>query len=57
MRATVLTIFAASSLLGTPSFRVRLAPGLRTAPVDGRIIVVISRNLQGEPRAQVTEAT
>lgn len=53
MRVTVVALIAASSLSAAPQLRIRLASGLRTAPVDGRLILVVSKNLQGEPRFQV----
>jgi enterochelin esterase-like enzyme len=54
MRAIVLALLVASSVTAAPSFRVTVKPGLRTASVDGRLIVVVSKNVQGEPRFQVT---
>jgi hypothetical protein len=36
-----------------PRFEVRLAAPARTTPVDGRLVVVVSRELEGEPRQQV----
>jgi hypothetical protein len=54
MRVTLLALIAAWSLAAAPGFQVRLGPGVRTAPVDGRLIVVVSRDLQGEPRFQVS---
>jgi enterochelin esterase-like enzyme len=54
MRVAILALAAASSLAAAPAFQFRLAAGLRAAPVDGRLILVVSRNLQGEPRFQVT---
>jgi Putative esterase len=54
MRAAILLFLAASSLPAAPGFQIRLAPGVRPAPVDGRLIVVVSKDLQGEPRFQVT---
>jgi len=37
-----------------PGFEVRLAAQARTTPVDGRLVLVVSRKLEGEPRQQVT---
>jgi len=34
-------------------FDVRLLASARTEPVDGRLIVVVSKKLEGEPRFQV----
>jgi hypothetical protein len=50
----MLALVVAFPLAAAPGFQIRLGSGLRTAPVDGRLIVVMSRNLQGEPRSQVT---
>ena len=38
----------------SPRFDVRLLASAQTTPVDGRLIVVVSRNLEGEPRSQVS---
>ncbi len=54
MRSVVLTLATASLLMAAPEFRVRLGPGVRQASVDGRLIVVVSKVMQGEPRFQVT---
>src|SRR5579872_1982134 len=53
MRFTVLALAAACALTASPVFQIRLPAGLRTAPVDGRIILVVSKNPKGEPRFQV----
>lgn len=37
-----------------PSFEVKFAAAARKAPVDGRLIVVVSKQLEGEPRFQVS---
>jgi hypothetical protein len=50
---TLLTLVVTVSLAAAPQFRIRLGSGLRTAPVDGRLILVVSKNLNGEPRQQV----
>jgi hypothetical protein len=50
----LLLALAASPVSAAPSFRFLLKPGLRPAAVDGRLIVVVSKNLEGEPRSQVT---
>ena len=54
MRATLLALIAALALTAAPSFQVRLAPGASSASVDGRLIVVVSKTMQGEPRFHVT---
>jgi enterochelin esterase-like enzyme len=53
MRAISLLLLASFSLAAAPSFTISLKAGLRSAPVDGRLIVAVSRNLEGEPRFQV----
>ena len=54
MRAILLALVAALTLSAAPTFRVRLDPSARNTPLDGRLIIVVSRNMQGEPRLQVT---
>ena len=53
MRFTLVALLAATTLGAAPGFRIRLGAGLREAPVDGRLIVVVSKQLEGEPRFQV----
>jgi hypothetical protein len=53
MRLTMSALVVASSLAAEPQFLIRLNSELRSAPVDGRLIVVVSKSLQGEPRFQV----
>ena len=53
MRLTMSVLVVASSLAAEPQFLIRLNSELRAAPVDGRLIVVVSKSLQGEPRFQV----
>src|SRR5215472_11647628 len=53
MRETILVFIVACSLTAAPAFRIRLGPGQRTEPLDGRLILVVSKNLKGEPRFQV----
>ncbi len=53
MRHALATLLFAASLSAAPSFQVKFTPAARSTPVDGRLIVVISRQLQGEPRFQV----
>jgi len=54
MRVIILALIAALSLAAEPGFQIRLSPGIRPAPVDGRLIVVVSKKLEGEPRFQVS---
>lgn len=53
MRLIILALLLVSALIAEPGFQARLDPKARTTPVDGRLIVVVSKNLQGEPRHQV----
>lgn len=41
------------SLSTAAEFQVTFAPAARSTPVDGRLIVVVSKELEGEPRFQV----
>jgi len=54
MRVIILTFAAALSLAAEPGFQIRLSAAIRSAPVDGRLIVVVSKKLEGEPRFQVS---
>jgi len=54
MRLPLLGLVTAFSLAAAPGFQIHLKPEVRNVPVDGRLIVVVSQNLQGEPRFQVT---
>jgi len=54
MSVTLLAFIVASSLAAAPGFEIRLGRGLRTTPVGGRLILVVSKNMQDEPRFQVT---
>jgi hypothetical protein len=53
MRLICVLCWLAGSLAAAPSFRVRLGEGAAQAPLDGRLIVAVSRTLEGEPRFQV----
>ncbi len=53
MRLLLLGLVFVFSLGAAPGFQVYLKPELRTKPVDGRLIVIVSRSTQGEPRFQV----
>jgi enterochelin esterase-like enzyme len=54
MRVIILAFAVALSLAAEPGFQIRLSPAIRSAPVDGRLIVVVSKKLEGEPRFQVS---
>lgn len=44
-------------LHAAPRFDIRFSPQARSLPVDGRLILVISKNLEGEPRFQTSWGT
>jgi enterochelin esterase-like enzyme len=54
MRVIILAFLAALSLAAEPSFQIRLSPAARSVPVDGRLIVVVSKKPEDEPRFQVS---
>src|ERR1017187_3712489 len=54
MRASLWFLLSAALLSAAPRFEVKLAPEAGPAARDGRLIVVVSRQMQGEPRFQVT---
>ncbi|MCW5980724.1 MAG: hypothetical protein KIT09_21770 [Bryobacteraceae bacterium] len=53
MRSLALALVTAS-LCAQPRFEVTFDSKARVAPADGRLIVVVSKQLEGEPRFQVT---
>ncbi|MBI4893478.1 MAG: hypothetical protein HY821_22850 [Acidobacteria bacterium] len=54
MRLAAGALLLTAALHAAPAFEVKFGAGLRAAPVDGRLIVVVSKELQGpEPRFQV----
>src|SRR5690349_22644591 len=54
MRLAILLLMAASCLPAAPAFQVQLNPAAHKTQVDGRLIVIVSRSLEGEPRFQVS---
>jgi hypothetical protein len=54
MRPSLLTLLLAGLLAAAPGVQVKLAPEAGSIPRDGRLIVVVSKQMQGEPRFQVT---
>jgi len=54
MRVIILIFLSELSLAAEPFFQIRLSPAARSSPVDGRLIVVVSKKLEGEPRFQVS---
>ena len=58
MRRVVLLVAALAPLAsigpaGAPSITVRLAPGAASAPIDGRLLLLVSTDKTGEPRFQI----
>lgn len=53
MRCASLVLCFAASLYSAPVFKVHLSPSVSTGPVDGRLIIVISKESKGEPRFDV----
>ena len=53
MRPPLLILLLAGLLSAAPRFQVRLAPETGSIARDGRLIVVVSKEMQGEPRFQV----
>lgn len=54
MRLVALLGLAGTLCFASPSFEVRFQAALRPAAVDGRLLVVVSKNLDGEPRRHVS---
>jgi hypothetical protein len=54
MRAVILALWLASGLMAQPRFEVKFAPEARSSPADGRLIMVVSKDLEGEPRFDVS---
>jgi len=53
MRFRALWGFLCLSCFASPAFQVKFAPGARSEAADGRLILIISKSLDGEPRFQV----
>jgi hypothetical protein len=53
MRSTILLILLCTRLTVATEFQVKFASTARSTPADGRLIVVVSKQLEGEPRFQV----
>lgn len=54
MRIAGILLCLVASAIAQPRFDVKFAPEAKSGAVDGRLIVVVSKNLTGEPRFQVT---
>lgn len=54
MRRIVLWCLACVGGFAAPSFDVKFTPAAHSTPVDGRLIVIVSKQETGEPRFQVT---
>ncbi len=53
MRAAVILVLLGGSLSAAPEFQIGLDPGVAKTPMDGRLIVIVSKEMKGEPRMQV----
>jgi enterochelin esterase-like enzyme len=53
MRCACLAVFLAAVVYGAPAFKVSLGSTAAPGPVDGRLIVAISKDTKKEPRFQV----
>ena len=53
MRWVILLMLLGARLSVAAEFQVKFAPEARSTPADGRLIVVVSKQLEGEPRFQV----
>lgn len=53
MRLATLLVLLCGMLAAAPRFQVSFSSGVRATPVDGRLIVVVSKDFEGEPRQQV----
>ena len=54
MRCAVLCALMAAIVHAAPQFQIRFSEQARSTPVDGRLILVVSKETKGEPRFQVT---
>src|SRR5436309_1868762 len=54
MRPLMLWAVLATFATAAPRFDITLAASARSEPVDGRLILVLSRQTSGEPRFQVS---
>ena len=57
MRSALLWFLLACSAQASPRFDVTFSQSARPSPVDGRIILIVSKDLEGEPRFQVDLGT
>src|SRR5579864_2767017 len=53
MRSLPILLLLACAVHATPRFDVSFNSHAQAAPLDGRIILIVSKNLEGEPRFQV----
>ena len=53
MRSVLLIFFVAASLASGAEFQARFTPAIHAAALDGRLIVIVSKQPEGEPRFQV----
>src|SRR5690242_20691410 len=52
MRFVALLLLLGAQLSAAPGFHVKFASAARSTPVDGRLIVIVSKAPEGEPRNQ-----
>src|SRR5215472_2047469 len=53
MRSAILLILLGTKLSVAAEFQAKFASEARSTPADGRLIVIVSKQLEGEPRFQV----
>jgi len=53
MRSVFLCFLLVSAAWAAPQFDVSFTAQARSSPVDGRIIVIVSKNMEGDPRSQI----
>src|SRR4051812_2389432 len=54
MRALLAFAIFAGSIAASPRILIKLDPSTGSAPRDGRLILIVSKDMKGEPRTQVT---
>lgn len=54
MRPLITMLVCAASVTASPRILIKLDPSTGSAPRDGRLILIVSKEMNGEPRSQVT---
>src|SRR5713226_6879129 len=54
MRHAAFCLVFAATLLAGPRFDISFTAGARSSPADGRLILIVSKNMEGEPRFHVS---